>query len=610
MAVQFATCEGAMVDNPLIEFLASYGPQPSSNNLYDEFVVNAAQKTGCAPLRIDQPIVNELEAMLKGEKPRSIVLTGTAGDGKTYTARKLLSRLAPDSPGWDNTDKVFSIDLPRDRTRKVHFIKDLSELNEGDKDRFFDGIATSLAGSARDFYVICVNDGHLLKFFRDRLDRGGEVLHRHVTERLRMDEDRSDDPFRLINMSRQTSGSLVEDIIEAVVSHPDWVRCSGCPAAQSSDSPCPILLNRNILAKTGPGSLRNRLAEVIRIAAADGQHLSIRQLILLTSNLLLGDQQANSQLLTCTKARNRARDRAYDKTNPYANAFGANLTARERQRYGAFSVLSSFGVGYETNNYFDYHLLQNSEHLPQDPTYGSLIFDASREAYNREPASQAAEFREKIIEQRRRLFFSLEAEALDGKGLGRTDPWNLSIYKFSASYLELVSKVRDSDGAPARIARSLVRGLNRMLTSEMTDSDGSVWLTEPSGVYLGREIPLMIAEAGRPSASSDAVLSFPRIASENRPPIMRFAPRDRSDLAEDLLLRPTLFECLMRVASGALPASFSRECRQEVTRFQLRAAAAVREASRNSQPTPQQIQMINGELQRKPIAILSGEEEW
>ena len=79
-----------MTPNPLVEFLASYGPQASSNNLYDEFVVNAAQKTGCEPLEIEQPLIGQVIKWLQEPSPKSIILTGTAGDGKTYTARRVM----------------------------------------------------------------------------------------------------------------------------------------------------------------------------------------------------------------------------------------------------------------------------------------------------------------------------------------------------------------------------------------------------------------------------------------------------------------------------------------------------------------------------------------
>lgn len=64
-----------MNSNPLVDFLAAYGPQASSNNLYDEFVVEAAARTGCAALQIDQPLTVELIAMLQSTAPRCVILS-------------------------------------------------------------------------------------------------------------------------------------------------------------------------------------------------------------------------------------------------------------------------------------------------------------------------------------------------------------------------------------------------------------------------------------------------------------------------------------------------------------------------------------------------------
>src|SRR5690606_8196807 len=108
----FATCEATMTSNPLVDFLASYGPQASSNNLYDEFVVEAAKRTGCAALQIDQPLTAELVAMLRSETPRCVILTGTAGDGKTYTARKVAEALTGEARVWSNTQKIYALPKP------------------------------------------------------------------------------------------------------------------------------------------------------------------------------------------------------------------------------------------------------------------------------------------------------------------------------------------------------------------------------------------------------------------------------------------------------------------------------------------------------------------
>ena len=599
-----------MSTNPIVEFLASYGPQPSSNNLYDEFVIETAKKTGCAPLEIDQPLASELEVMFRSEAPVSVILTGTAGDGKTYTARKLVEALSDSNAMWKNTQKIFDLLVRSRSNRRIRFIKDLSELNEHDKNEIYPSIRTSLLGEGTDLFVICVNDGHLLKFFRDR-EGEGDSLHDRIAVMLR--KDKQNDPcgnFRLINMSRQSHQHLVDNIIDVIVQHPGWSRCTGCPALDAVENPCPIRCNLEILRKRDGASMRARIKDMIRMAAADRRHLSIRQLILLTVNILLGDRKPGRALLTCQRARSRANRNDYAATNPYANAFGENLGVRERLQYGAFEILSEFGVGFETNNFFDHSLLWDTDALPQCDFYGSRIFGSHREAYRIDPSANVRKFCGEMVDQRRRLFFSINPEAEDVRQSSRRDPWNLSVFKHGAAYIRLADSMT-SDGAkvPSEIRRALFRGLNRMMTGEMTTTEDRIWLTEPSGVYLGGEIPLLVQHAGS-KKQSPTYVSLPKAESNGKAPILTVTPLGRTDLNVEFVLRPTLVECLMRIAEGALPANFSSECRQDVERFQLRAATAVREAFNSSIPPPQQIAMSGGTLQSRPINIMDTEDDW
>ena len=81
---------------------------------------------------------------------------------------------------WTNTQKTFDLPLPSRSGRRIRFIKDLSELNENDKDEIFPvdpGIAPRRGHV--DLFVICVNDGHLLKFLRDREGEGDDLHQRN-----------------------------------------------------------------------------------------------------------------------------------------------------------------------------------------------------------------------------------------------------------------------------------------------------------------------------------------------------------------------------------------------------------------------------------------------
>ena len=599
-----------MTINPLVEFLGSYGPQPSSNNLYDEFVVAAGERTGCDPLEIDQPLIGELQDLFRSQKPVSVILTGTAGDGKTYAARKLVEVLTDGTAMWSNTQKV--LDLPNlfANGRRIRFIKDLSELNESDKNEIFPSIRASLLGEGADLFVICVNDGHLLKFFRDR-EGEGDGLHHRIADMLRKDEEH--DPggnFRLINMSRQSHQHLVDKITDAIVHHPGWSACTGCPALASVENRCPIRCNLDILRKTDSASMRARLKDMIRMAAADRQHLSIRQLLLLVVNILFGDRKRGAALLTCRRARSRASNNDYAATNPYANAFGENLGQRERQQYGAFAVLSDFGVGFETNNFFDHSLLWGSDELPKCAYYGDRVFNSLRERYRANPDANVREFTRDIVDQRRRLFFSIDPDADENLGSQRRDPWNLSVFKHGADYIRLATALSSGRSkVPPQIRRALFQALNRMMTGEMTNTDDRIWITEPSGVYRGRKIPLLVQHAGS-KAKEPTYASLPKTEGNGKAPVLTIAPLGRTDLCVDLELRPTMVECLLRIGEGALPASFSSECLQDVERFQLRATTAVLEASGSRLPPPQQIAMTGGTLQSRPIDIMDTEDDW
>ena len=591
-------------DNPLVGFLAAYGPSASSSNLFDEFVVKASADMGCAPLEIAQPLVDEIEGILRGAEPCSVILTGTAGDGKTYTARRVLERLG--GTRWSNTDKVVDVTFDG---RRVRFVKDLSELNDEDKDALFEELVDSLeARGGTDPFVVCVNDGHLLKLFRDRrdqLDGRADRLHRELREMLRSDATAGrSGTFRLFNMSRQPAGDMVEQVFDQVAGHPGWAECRGCPALDDKDRPCPIRVNLDLLRETGPITLRARIRDMVGMAAADGRHLSIRHLILLAVNILLGDQKTGSSLLSCAKAQSRAKRNEYALTNPFSNVFGANLSERQRRRYAAFAFLDEFGVGRETTNHFDRALLAEERRLPDHPVYGERIFSGTRASYRRAPLDHARELRAALVEQRRLAFFLSDPA---GGQDPRANPWALTVYKHGGSYVRLVQALADGQAVDRRTQAGILGGLNRVMTGSMTGTSKALWLTEPSGVFRGRGAPLLVLEAS-PRGDPGVRIGLqrgqvPAVIIEMRP----FELGGGRQEIGRLVLRPALFEFLMRVADGALPASFATECVQDVRRLQLTAVERYHRLL-DHPSAPREVDTSEAELRARPITLM--EEAW
>ena len=598
-----------MITNPLVDFLASYGPKASAANQYDELI----DKTN-KPINIEQKLIHEIEIGINKEPPQSVILTGTAGDGKTYTARKFLERISGGKAVWSRDEHIVTHSYKGD---EICFIKDLSELDDDEKDNLFPLIHASLSGNSNTIFVICANDGNLLRYFRERekKDEAGKMkFHDEIEQNLSKKVwDSSNNEFRVINMSRVNNADVLDKIIDEIVNHPDWKKCAGCPAERSASHPCPILENANRLGKSDEPAIRYRLADMIRLASLDGKHLSIRQLIMLAVNIILGDSggESSTPLLTCESALKRSEKSEYQFTNPYANAFGANIPEHQRKRYKAFSILESFNVGKESNDFYDKNIIQKDSTLPDDPIYGNRIFDSHRSRYLIGEGGDSDDFLRSMIDQRIRLFFSMPVEKVSDESTRHKCPWNLTKYRYGELHCRLARRKHENEVESdiSVIRGSIILGLNKVMSGFMTRTNNCLWVVKPSGVFGGQEVPLSIVKAGREKDErviirfnypnkSNPVHSISVVLKSHRKPVT-------------LSLGPTLTECILRVSNGVLPSSVSPSCQRRIEKFQLEVVSAMREFQ-DEYADPGQLEMETSKWQlvSHPIPALSNQEEW
>src|SRR5262249_21532041 len=148
--------------------------------------------------------------------PVSVILTGTAGDGKTHLCRHVWKLLKGSDDDWATDSPYLTVRFhyPKDRTTwpaseepslfrsvKIHFIRDLSgwapqqgaEWDE-DKQALLQKFCHSLFDpETEDVFLIAANDGQLIESFR-RLRETEDVRRaRQVFEELLV-EDRQDQP--------------------------------------------------------------------------------------------------------------------------------------------------------------------------------------------------------------------------------------------------------------------------------------------------------------------------------------------------------------------------------------------------------------------------------
>ena len=317
--------------NPLVEFLRSYGPNAASDALYDEHVQAEAKAHGVKEFRLRAGLVEKLGELLQGDNPTNIVLTGTAGDGKTYHIRRVaLEYLGANADDWPGEDLILT--FPLASGCKLRLIRDLSELPDDIKTQEIDHITRCLLGQDHEtVYLVAANDGQLLEMWRTEAQKQGPQsepeaeVYRLLSTMLREETEQDATgrlKLRMHNLSRQLDSDVVDETIDAVLGHPMWESgCAGCDLVNSQKA-CPIRTNRSLLKgasnHTERQVFRNRVRDVIAVAAANDQHVPLRQVLTLVVNIVLGDaEDTDNPLLTCATARERAEARKYAKTNPY-----------------------------------------------------------------------------------------------------------------------------------------------------------------------------------------------------------------------------------------------------------------------------------------------------
>ena len=249
-----------------------------------------------------------------------------------------------------------------------------------------------------------------------------------------------------------------------------------------------------------------------------------------------------------------------------------------------------------------------------DPTYGKNLFEPLRDAYfmsggaGAGPAADAAirDFRHGLEAQRRRAFFRLPSET----ERELASPWRLSIFHHGGDYLKLQDALKS--GSPRDTVdpytRQLLRGLNRAFSGMMTIDDERLWL---AGTIGKTDDPAGRISTLEPIDRTSATSFNVRLALDSvghRPCLRVMPPRMAAQTTvSELPLRPLLFEYLMRVASGSLPSSFSRQCHQEIRHFALVTQTAVQRLMASDDDQPRVVRVLalgsRGEIQAQPLEV-------
>lgn len=563
-----------------VRFLRSYGPTPTNLNLYDEYVKGALGRAKVKAITLSSPLLDKLKERVTSGNPGSILIAGTAGDGKTYHCRSLWSFLGGSDKEWSNDSTVKRLTL--DDGRCAVFVKDLSELSDDQSDQALALMEQTVFGDVdSSIVVMAANHGQILKRLGDLGTRENRdhPLHKCIQDGFLL-SGTPPDRLAIFDLSRTTHRSSLEEVLKVIAGHEEWDNCSRC-TRQGDGRLCPISENRTRLLSVADGGVFvRRLGDLVEVARLNGSHLPVRDMLALVSNMILGHKSKETKegLMACSDIARIQDSGTVEKGSLYGNVFGANLPRRRAMDRPVFKALASFGIGDETTNSADGLLVYGKDDaklapsfasfVANDPVYGATAsFIAMQKQYLEGDDSVrvdggADEFLELLVAQRRRLFFTLpDADSDYGH-------WDMTAIRFAGDYLAMVNALITKKVVEESTREMLVRGLNRVMTGLLIDNTDKIFVASSGGFTQSKVSVLCDTEV--PARRTGGVGLIVKHEPQTERPLLdiTFAPGAGNSVTYSLT--PVRFEFLCRVAEGALPGSFSNECLEDMLAFKAK----------------------------------------
>ena len=548
--------------------------------MYDEQIRRSARRYDVEPLDFVHPLEADLFAAVSKDVSRacSIILTGTAGDGKSRLCGRLWTELGGDAGEW-TANEIYQeiLAVVCGRARMVGIIRDLTALPANGtygawfgKPALLEAVNRSFFDPDPDFiFVIAANDGQLLDTWRRAVevplsDESYELLEACLVE----GKPASQDQVAFFNLSTVPCATILDLTLEAIIGHPGWaVAYAESEVDGFFSEACPIRRNYEILSSP---QFRSRLRQLFELMDLNELHTPIRRVLLLIANMLLGHPLAKDRLMSPVDVRPLLRSGKAHAGDIFQNLFGANLTQPRRDSLEIFEFLNRFGIGDETTNRIDNILVFGPSDETLRPYYIDLVesafsaqaldeLSALRNDYLERPdATQDGEhlFLDSLQAQRRAIFFQIDEEQSEELRL-----WDLTVFRHAGEFLrDVVIPLRQNGRVNRAILGRLVNGLNRVFTGMLVTTD--------------RELLVAAGLSGSAAGLSQILVERISVAPRRHERIELRAgslPTLIVEIDSGIEVRLDLnlvrYEFLMRVAGGALPGSFSKECHEDILAF-------------------------------------------
>ncbi|MFG6115725.1 ATP-binding protein [Halobacillus sp. MO56] len=440
-----------MHKNDFVYYLDQYNVlSPNHSKIYDEYTND--ENTVNYNFTIETKVENYLLNVFSNE-PRSIILTGNAGDGKTRLCRTVYNHFSEEELKSWPTDGLIEINFPHG---KLIFVKDLSEL----KDEVIEDILTNLQNQMISnyedptYYLIAANEGKLNKFLSQRNSLGR--LYKEVKNRF---NDYKNNNFELdvINLLDVTSSEYVRRVLDDWNSDENWESCAVCPMKDK----CIIFHNHT---KTSQQHIKDQISSQYRTLDFLNEHITMREMLIHIAYTITGGYVCEDIFTSDSEEINQQRLSAY-----YDNFYGAHARQDAFDEMRALKVLKILDPGKYSHSVIDDFIvngdisgddyLENSHNKlfsnQLDMKFNYFVNQLHTYRYHDEIDNKTF-IEEWISKLRRKTFFELEKNDL-------FDVKELLAFEYLPEYFEVFENKEISSG----IKNKLIAGLNRTFSKKL-----------------------------------------------------------------------------------------------------------------------------------------------
>jgi hypothetical protein len=585
----------AIVSNPFVDYLSRYTTaSPDHEAAFDEFLAQAPPPAG-GPLRLSTRVEEFLRISFAQPNPPSVILTGNAGDGKTYLCRQIITAFADRSV----VDWEAYADQPIERNgKRLHVVKDLSELGDERGLLVLRGLAEAFVGRSADRYLIAANEGRLRALLGN--DPELRVLYDAIDSQLRHGAENGSPRLVVINLTAVTTSSFVPAALKWMTMAEHWDACQTCPIVQR----CPVRHNAQRL---GDEHIAGRVQMLYQLLEHLDIHVTVRDMLIHLAFTLTGGQRC-AELQRLDQAHRDLSGFAY-----YENVWGGANSAF-RRKASVIQHLERLHIGEHSLFEIDDFIVNGGDTPQRQAEHAQLFaptvdinhrrFEQERLAYVEGGADRQADEEADVLMHwlphcRRKLFF----EWHEFDRVNRLIP-----FLYLNDYWELL---HDEQGTRDQLRRSLVLGLNRAFSR--------LYLTDSNNLYVTTQY-IHSTEQPRPLVRLTIPTQGIEVQVDRRPNLAYDC--DRPDLHLVIAAPPALtmhggavpkpqrwrmnlllFEYLMRLANGGTYNILAEECELSVRDLKDRLLSAFAR-----EPTGGIIEFFVAERQRYTLRKLKIDE--